>query len=76
MRRTVATLCGAVTRDSFPYTAAINWYPGHMATASRALGDRLRGVDVVLDVRDARVRGWWRCCGRMQRCSMVMRRVA
>jgi hypothetical protein len=33
----------------------INWFPGHMAKASRELGEILRGVDVVLEVRDARV---------------------
>ena len=42
-------------RHAFAYTAPINWYPGHMATASRELADRLRGVDLVLDVRDSRV---------------------
>jgi len=41
-------------RHAFAYTAPINWYPGHMATASRELADRLRGVDLVLDVRDSR----------------------
>lgn len=32
----------------------IQWYPGHMAAAEKALVELLRSVDVVLDVRDAR----------------------
>jgi ribosome biogenesis GTPase A len=33
----------------------IQWYPGHMATAMRKLGERLAIVDVVVEVLDARV---------------------
>lgn len=36
--------------------AAINWYPGHMASATKAIRDRIKFVDLVLEVRDARVR--------------------
>lgn len=32
----------------------INWYPGHIAKAERALIDALRVVDVVIEVRDSR----------------------
>ena len=35
--------------------AQIQWYPGHMAKSMRKLGERLRIVDVVLEVLDARV---------------------
>ncbi len=35
--------------------AAINWYPGHMAQAMRKLGERLRIVDIVVEVVDARL---------------------
>jgi ribosome biogenesis GTPase A len=35
--------------------ATIQWYPGHMATAMRKLGERLKIVDVVIEVLDARV---------------------
>jgi ribosome biogenesis GTPase A len=35
--------------------AQIQWYPGHMATAMRKLGERLKIVDVVIEVLDARV---------------------
>lgn len=33
----------------------INWYPGHMAKAIREIGEKLSLVDIVLEVRDARV---------------------
>ena len=36
-------------------TPEINWYPGHIAKAERALVDQLNRVDVVLEVRDARI---------------------
>jgi ribosome biogenesis GTPase A len=35
--------------------ATIQWYPGHMATAMRKLGERLSIVDVLVEVLDARV---------------------
>ncbi len=34
---------------------AIQWYPGHIAKAERSLLDQLKRVDVVLEVRDARI---------------------
>jgi len=34
----------------------INWFPGHMAAATRAIRDRLKLADFVIEVRDARVR--------------------
>lgn len=33
----------------------INWFPGHMAAATRAIRDRLKLSDLVIEVRDARV---------------------
>ncbi|XP_060967546.1 short integuments 2, mitochondrial [Cannabis sativa] len=33
----------------------INWFPGHMAAASRAIRNRLKQADLVLEVRDARI---------------------
>ena len=33
----------------------IQWYPGHIAKAERALTDQLKRVDVILEVRDARI---------------------
>ncbi len=36
-------------------TPAIQWYPGHIAKAERDLLDSLKKVDVVLEVRDARI---------------------
>lgn len=33
----------------------INWYPGHMEKAKRQMIERLRAVDMVVEVRDARM---------------------
>ena len=33
----------------------IHWYPGHIAKAERQLKDKLSLVDVVIEVRDARI---------------------
>lgn len=34
---------------------SIQWYPGHIAKAEKALTEQLKKVDVVLEVRDARI---------------------
>ena len=34
---------------------AIQWYPGHIAKAERSLSASLQKVDLVLEVRDARI---------------------
>lgn len=36
-------------------TPDINWYPGHIAKAEKSLKEQLKRVDVVLEVRDARI---------------------
>ncbi len=36
-------------------TPAIQWYPGHIAKAEKALLEQIKRVDVVLEVRDARI---------------------
>ncbi|MBC8258606.1 MAG: ribosome biogenesis GTPase YlqF [SAR324 cluster bacterium] len=36
-------------------TPDINWYPGHMLKAKKALAKQLKRVDVVLEMRDARI---------------------
>ncbi len=36
-------------------TPSIQWYPGHIAKAEKALQEQLKRVDVVLEVRDARI---------------------
>ncbi|MBE5817668.1 MAG: ribosome biogenesis GTPase YlqF [Clostridiales bacterium] len=33
----------------------VNWYPGHMAKTFRVLNDDLKGTDIVIQLRDARV---------------------
>ncbi len=40
---------------SAPKDAVFNWYPGHMAKALREIKQKLKLVDIVLEVRDARV---------------------
>lgn len=37
------------------FTPPIQWYPGHIAKAEKALLEQLKLVDVVLEVRDARI---------------------
>lgn len=34
---------------------AIQWYPGHIAKAEKALAEQLKRVDLILEVRDARI---------------------
>lgn len=34
---------------------SINWFPGHMAAATRAIRDRLKLADLVIEVRDSRI---------------------
>ncbi|MBW4665597.1 MAG: ribosome biogenesis GTPase YlqF [Chroococcus sp. CMT-3BRIN-NPC107] len=36
-------------------TTSIQWYPGHIAKAEKALKEQLKLVDVVLEVRDTRI---------------------
>ena len=33
----------------------IQWYPGHMAKAKRVIGEQMKVIDVVLELRDARI---------------------
>jgi ribosome biogenesis GTPase A len=33
----------------------INWFPGHMAKATRLIRENLKFIDVVLEIRDARI---------------------
>lgn len=42
-----------LTPDS-PVQSGINWYPGHMARAIREIKEKLKLVDIVLEIRDAR----------------------
>ena len=35
---------------------ALSWFPGHAKKASRDMAERLKHVDIVLEIRDARVR--------------------
>lgn len=44
-----------IFRKVFDYHGPLAWYPGHMAKAQRIMGERLSRVDLVIEVRDARV---------------------
>jgi ribosome biogenesis GTPase A len=35
--------------------AKINWFPGHMAKATRQIGESMKNVDLVFEIRDARI---------------------
>ena len=41
--------------DKAWFTPNINWYPGHMLKAKKELAKQLQRVDVVLEIRDARI---------------------
>jgi len=41
--------------DGGDFERIIQWYPGHMASAMRRMGDYMKLVDVVIEVVDARV---------------------
>ena len=47
-------MAGAATRLSVN-APAIQWYPGHIAKAEKALSEALAKVDLVIEVRDARI---------------------
>ena len=40
---------------SFPTLPTANWFPGHMAKATRMLRGRVQSCDCVIEVHDARV---------------------
>lgn len=42
-------------RSRFLYPAKVNWFPGHMAMARRQMVAQMDAVDVLIEVRDARI---------------------
>ena len=42
-------------RNAFVYDKIINWFPGHMAKGLRLITEKLNAVQVVIEVRDARI---------------------
>ncbi|KAG2216628.1 hypothetical protein INT45_001834 [Circinella minor] len=44
-----------IPRSTFHYDRVINWFPGHMAKGLRVISERLNSVDLVVEVRDARI---------------------
>jgi len=44
------------TKQAFErFGGAINWFPGHMAKATRLIREQLKDIDMILEVRDARI---------------------
>ncbi|CAM0135015.1 unnamed protein product [Umbelopsis sp. WA50703] len=44
-----------IPRSTFLYDRVINWFPGHMAKGIRVISERLNSVDLIIEVRDARI---------------------
>jgi len=42
-------------RTAFVPSVKLYWYPGHMVKGLRIIKDKLRDIDVVVEVRDARI---------------------
>lgn len=42
-------------RPAFAYDKIINWFPGHMAKGLRLIAEKLNTVQVIIEVRDARI---------------------
>lgn len=41
--------------DKSTVSAKINWFPGHMAKARRQMEEQLKMVDIIIELRDARI---------------------
>mmetsp|Transcript_15033 Transcript_15033/g.40632 ORF Transcript_15033/g.40632 Transcript_15033/m.40632 type:complete len:449 (-) Transcript_15033:226-1572(-) len=50
-----AVLEESIRRDANVQVHMVQWYPGHIAKAERQLKEQLKMVDVVMEVRDARI---------------------
>lgn len=42
-------------KDGIDTEVIINWYPGHMAKAHRAMEEQLKLVDIIIELKDARM---------------------
>lgn len=40
--------------DASSFAASFNWYPGHIAKAERELKEKIKLIDVIIELRDAR----------------------
>lgn len=62
---------------SGPKEALFNWYPGHMAKALREIKQKLQFVDVIMEIRDARVplasgnRNLWESLGQKRKLIIL-----
>ncbi|KAJ2516378.1 Mitochondrial GTPase 1 [Coemansia sp. RSA 1939] len=52
---TAARQMAAQWRKTFTCEKTINWFPGHMAKGIKQMRDRLRAVDLIVEMRDARI---------------------
>lgn len=44
-----------MNKDDKTYKVNINWFPGHMAKAKRELDSKIKLVDLIIELRDARI---------------------
>jgi hypothetical protein len=42
-------------RTAFSFNGIVNWFPGHMAKTTRLMRENMKNIDIVVEVRDARV---------------------
>ena len=54
-RRSSRLITSSTVSDTDYNRPVVQWYPGHIAKAERALAETLKAVDVVVEVRDARI---------------------
>jgi len=40
---------------TFPNVGKLNWYPGHMHSSLKQMAEKLKSIDVFLEIRDARI---------------------
>jgi hypothetical protein len=72
VRAAAAAAAAAVFR--YEHVPPLQWFPGHMAAGLRAMRERLASVDVIVEVRDARVRPSCACpcaCAYGAACACV-----
>lgn len=49
------TIDGIVSNDGYCLLRNTQWYPGHIAKTEKELKEQLKLMDVVIEVRDARI---------------------
>lgn len=54
-RQAIAELRGATLPDRFEKIPMTSWYPGHMLKAQREMREKLKLVDIIIELVDARI---------------------